>query len=771
MEGIIEIVLFHPFVLGSGERSLSPVPRNFEYYKERYSSEHYGCEYRKDARRPSAWRMDDEKHGQNKTRIPPRGNFYHRSYEHRSPSPDIRKSFDSVYTYKPHRVYLSRRGDGNRRPQYMPTYSEGVPYQEHERNPYPQKMQGRYIPDNYRVRGSGGRRRSIADSFTFEGKWHEDEFRHQRMQEEKYSQSPRRGPEDFDTRSSFQKRYPEDHDFRKYGHTSRRTKDVERYKNREPSRNPKWKSEHSFPPYQEKKNQRNFGPQAHRYAEREYPETSSAPKVSYDYRHKHKLSDDDQDFADGRTQKYLKEEDRKYSPKGPVNRESDCFNAGRGRETEGGLVKDPIKPPKKDCTPCAHSSKNEINLKLCNDKWKKKIKKEEDCRKENNSYSNLPDISQNLSNVKPSPISLGKKSLTVKVDVKKNVDPSRVASSYSRERQMSHDLVAVGRKIENFHPVFEHLDSPQNTENKSTGEFAQEIITIIHQVKANYFPSPNITLHERFSKMQGTHNTDVKESQLNSGPEIHRRIDISLAELQNKQTMLYESDQEIKKDMKKDLLSNKAPEKPMHDVFSGNPLLSSETILRTNKRGERRRRRCQVAFSYLPQNDDELELKVGDIIEVVGEVEEGWWEGVLNGKTGMFPSNFIKELSGESDELGISQDEQLSKSRKTTFEGPILYRAAPGKTEGHRRYYSLRETTGSESDGGDSSSTKSEGANGTVAAAAIQPKKVKGVGFGDIFKDKPIKLRPRSIEVENDFLLIEKLSLSVGMASLEKLML
>ncbi|XP_036083034.1 SH3 domain-containing kinase-binding protein 1 isoform X1 [Rousettus aegyptiacus] len=188
---------------------------------------------------------------------------------------------------------------------------------------------------------------------------------------------------------------------------------------------------------------------------------------------------------------------------------------------------------------------------------------------------------------------------------------------------------------------------------------------------------------------------------------------------------------EIKKEMKKDPLTSKAPEKPMHEVSSGNALLSSETILRTNKRGERRRRRCQVAFSYLPQNDDELELKVGDIIEVVGEVEEGWWEGVLNGKTGMFPSNFIKELSGESDDLSISQDEQLSKS-------------------------SLRETTGSESDGGDSSSTKSEGANGTVATAAIQPKKVKGVGFGDIFKDKPIKLRPRSIEVENDFLPVEK---------------
>lgn len=37
--------------------------------------------------------------------------------------------------------------------------------------------------------------------------------------------------------------------------------------------------------------------------------------------------------------------------------------------------------------------------------------------------------------------------------------------------------------------------------------------------------------------------------------------------------------------MKKDPLSSKAPEKPMHEVSGGNVLLSSETILRTNKRG------------------------------------------------------------------------------------------------------------------------------------------------------------------------------------------
>ncbi|XP_074014671.1 SH3 domain-containing kinase-binding protein 1 isoform X1 [Numenius arquata] len=187
---------------------------------------------------------------------------------------------------------------------------------------------------------------------------------------------------------------------------------------------------------------------------------------------------------------------------------------------------------------------------------------------------------------------------------------------------------------------------------------------------------------------------------------------------------------EIKKDMKKENTATKPPEKPINEVSNGSPLLLSETIIRTNKKGERnRRRRCQVAFSYMPQNEDELELKVGDIIEVVGEVEEGWWEGILNGKTGMFPSNFIKELS-DSDDVGIAQEEQVKPS--------------------------LKDATGSESDGGDSCSTKSEGANG---GTTIQPKKVKGVGFGDIFKDKPIKLRPRSIEVENDFLPVDK---SVG---------
>lgn len=46
-------------------------------------------------------------------------------------------------------------------------------------------------------------------------------------------------------------------------------------------------------------------------------------------------------------------------------------------------------------------------------------------------------------------------------------------------------------------------------------------------------------------------------------------------------------------------------------------------------------------FSYSPSHEDELELLVGDEIQFLGEVEEGWWRGKLSGKVGVFPSNFV----------------------------------------------------------------------------------------------------------------------------------
>lgn len=34
-----------------------------------------------------------------------------------------------------------------------------------------------------------------------------------------------------------------------------------------------------------------------------------------------------------------------------------------------------------------------------------------------------------------------------------------------------------------------------------------------------------------------------------------------------------------------------------------------------------RKRRCKAEFSYVPQHEDELELKIGDVIEIIAEVK------------------------------------------------------------------------------------------------------------------------------------------------------
>ncbi|KAK5861937.1 hypothetical protein PBY51_017373 [Eleginops maclovinus] len=55
-------------------------------------------------------------------------------------------------------------------------------------------------------------------------------------------------------------------------------------------------------------------------------------------------------------------------------------------------------------------------------------------------------------------------------------------------------------------------------------------------------------------------------------------------------------------------------------------------------------RKCEVTFAYNPLNEDELQLVVGETIEILREIEDGWWMGVNNGKLGVFPSNFVTEI-------------------------------------------------------------------------------------------------------------------------------
>ena len=54
--------------------------------------------------------------------------------------------------------------------------------------------------------------------------------------------------------------------------------------------------------------------------------------------------------------------------------------------------------------------------------------------------------------------------------------------------------------------------------------------------------------------------------------------------------------------------------------------------------------RARAEFDYVAQEHGELGFKVGDMITDISKDDSGWWQGRCNGKQGVFPSNYVKEL-------------------------------------------------------------------------------------------------------------------------------
>ncbi|XP_065819644.1 CD2-associated protein isoform X2 [Labrus bergylta] len=133
-----------------------------------------------------------------------------------------------------------------------------------------------------------------------------------------------------------------------------------------------------------------------------------------------------------------------------------------------------------------------------------------------------------------------------------------------------------------------------------------------------------------------------------------------------------------------------------------------------------KKRQCKVLFDYQPQNEDELELKAGDIVDITEEVEEGWWNGNLNGKSGLFPSNFVKEVDAAGEDAETNDTGAAAAADETDGSGmeSLTTPTSPQPTPG----------------------------NGVIA----QPKKIRGIGFGDIFREGSVKLKTRLPSSETD---------------------
>ena len=59
---------------------------------------------------------------------------------------------------------------------------------------------------------------------------------------------------------------------------------------------------------------------------------------------------------------------------------------------------------------------------------------------------------------------------------------------------------------------------------------------------------------------------------------------------------------------------------------------------------EKRKFFCKAKSDFQPKRKNELQFKKGDVIEIILISDDGWCQGLLNGKRGVFPLSFVEKL-------------------------------------------------------------------------------------------------------------------------------
>jgi son of sevenless-like protein len=66
---------------------------------------------------------------------------------------------------------------------------------------------------------------------------------------------------------------------------------------------------------------------------------------------------------------------------------------------------------------------------------------------------------------------------------------------------------------------------------------------------------------------------------------------------------------------------------------------------------------CRALYDYQTRDASSLSFHKDDIIEVLTQLESGWWDGLLRDERGWFPSNYVDVITDEEAEAALSASE------------------------------------------------------------------------------------------------------------------
>ncbi|KAG4431913.1 hypothetical protein IFR05_012600 [Cadophora sp. M221] len=97
----------------------------------------------------------------------------------------------------------------------------------------------------------------------------------------------------------------------------------------------------------------------------------------------------------------------------------------------------------------------------------------------------------------------------------------------------------------------------------------------------------------------------------------------------------------------------------------------------------------RALYDYEADDRTSLSFHEGDVIQVITQLESGWWDGVINGVRGWFPSNYCQVIANPEDTLegkqngatGDADDEDLEEEEEDTEEFEDQYEEESADSE------------------------------------------------------------------------------------------